>query len=82
MPASRAWHLGAAGEQLEHPPLLTGTQGLRECFAGWHWAGLTRDWSLLHAATLSRTTKEGPLGTQLRPDAQAPEPWLVGGRLV
>lgn len=39
MPASWAWHLGAAGKQLEPPPLLTGTQGLRECFAGWHWAG-------------------------------------------
>ena len=39
MPASRAWHLGAAGEQLEPPSLLTGTQGLRECFAGWHCAG-------------------------------------------
>lgn len=38
-PASWAWHLGAAGEQLEPPPLPTGTQGHRECFAGWHWAG-------------------------------------------
>ena len=44
--------------------------------------GHTRDWTLLHAATLSRTTAEGPLGTQPSPDAQAPEPWLVGGRLV
>ena len=73
-PASWAWHLGAAGEQLEPPVSPQAPRATGNALSAGTGRGHTRDWSLLHAATLSRTTKEGPLGTQPSPDAQAPNP--------
>lgn len=79
-PASWAWHLGAAGEQLEPPVSPQAPRATGNALSAGTGRGHTRDWSLLHAATLSRTTKEGPLGTQPSPDAQAPNPVVWWGR--
>ncbi|XP_044890802.1 uncharacterized protein LOC123379425 [Felis catus] len=78
--------LGTSEQQVSNYspcPLPTGIQGHRERFTSWCWAGI-RDRNFLHAATLSRITKERCPWLHRVPSlalrARAPHPGCWNGR--